>query len=321
MRGQERRWIIGLVAGLMLASGAAISPAQTVTKPNPDKPAIYDEKADTKALVEAAVAKAARDHSRVLVMFGGNWCGWCHKLHTVFKTEPKVRQALSGEYELVMLDIAAPGAEALMDEWKVERDKGVPYLIVLDERGVLVTRQDTGSLEEGDHHDPLKVAAFLQKHKAEPVEAAAQLESALARASSEDKRVLLHFGAPWCGWCHRLEDFLARPEIAAVMARDYIDLKIDVDRMTGAKEILARYPDAANSGIPWIVVLDSQGKPIITSESPKGNIGFPVEPHEIEHFVKMLKETARNLTTEQIESIETALQKSAETLKASQSSQ
>src|SRR6187397_2028590 len=49
------------------------------------KPAdIYDTKADGKELVAAATKKAVAQEKRVLVVFGGNWCGWCHKLHAFF---------------------------------------------------------------------------------------------------------------------------------------------------------------------------------------------------------------------------------------------
>jgi thiol:disulfide interchange protein len=310
-------WSLGF-AGLALAVLAAPALAQKTSTPT-ERPSIYDESADARDLVDKAVRKAARDHSRVLVMFGGNWCGWCHKLHAVLHTEPKVRQALSGEYELVMVDTAAPHAESLMDDWKVERDKGVPYLVVLDDSGQVVARQETASLEEGDHHDPDKLAAFLKTHKAEPADAAALLDDALARAGSEGKRVLLHFGAPWCGWCHRLEDFLAQPEIAALMSRDYVDLKIDVDRMSNARDVLARFPGAADSGIPWMAILDPDGRTLINSfaEPGKGNIGYPLEPHEIAHFVKMLRATARNLDDDAVNRIESALEAAAAKIKSS----
>src|SRR5262245_55240495 len=48
---------------------------------------IYDTKADAKQLIAKAVAKAKSENTRVLVMFGGNWCGWCHKLHGTLKSD------------------------------------------------------------------------------------------------------------------------------------------------------------------------------------------------------------------------------------------
>ena len=39
------------------------------------------------------------------------------------------------------------------------------------------------------------------------------LADAVARAGKEGKRVFLRFGAPWCPWCHRLDEFIGRKEI------------------------------------------------------------------------------------------------------------
>ena len=43
-------------------------------------------------------------NKRVLLMFGGDWCGWCHKLHDLFAKDNEIRRLLSYEYELVMVD-------------------------------------------------------------------------------------------------------------------------------------------------------------------------------------------------------------------------
>ena len=72
-----------------------------------------------------------------------------------------------------------------------------PYLTVLDATGKVVTHQETGALEEGDHHDPAKVLAFLEQHQAQPQVAAEVLALALKRAEQEHKRVFLAFEAPW----------------------------------------------------------------------------------------------------------------------------
>ena len=311
--------LTALSTGILATSGQAQESTQekfvvTLTKPAADRPAIYDEKADARQLVATGVFQAHRDHNRVLVMFGGNWCGWCHKLHTVFRTNGEIAKILRGEYVLVLIDTAAPQAAELMKEWSVDSSKGVPYLVVLDGEGKVVTHQETGALEDGDHHDPAKVKAFLEANQAPPTEARTVLKEALSRAAAEDKRVLLHFGAPWCGWCHRLDDFLARPEIATLVGKDYLDIKIDTERMPGGQEVLEEYCKK-QGGIPWTVILDASGKPLTNSDGPNGNIGYPAEPQEIAHFLSMLKQTARTLNADDLARLEKALQDAGEAIR------
>ena len=78
---------------------------------------------------------------------------------------------------------------------------GYPFLAVLDGASKVVTRQKTDPLEEGDHHDPAKVKAFLKEWSPPRLAASKVLEDGLAKASSEDKLAFLHFGSPTCGWC------------------------------------------------------------------------------------------------------------------------
>ena len=247
--------LAGILAMLGLFAGHASAQTESKIGAKPatstKKPSIYDAKADAKAQVAAATAKAARENKRVLLMFGGDWCGWCHKLHGLFATNAEIRRLLSYEYELVMVDTKAPHAPSCSrNARKGRQGVGFPFLAVLDQSGKLLVGQKTDPLEEGDHHDPKKVKDFLSRWTAEPKDARRLLRDALARASSDDKKVFLSFGAPWCGWCHRLENFLARPEISAILDRDFVMLKIDIDRMKGGKDMLSRYR-SQESGIPW----------------------------------------------------------------------
>ena len=52
---------------------------------------------------------------------------------------------------------------------------------------------------------------------------------------------------------------------------------------------------------------DSQGKVSVTSKFPQGNSGYPAQPAEIDHFMKMLNSSANTITPEELKTIETAL--------------
>ena len=102
--------------------------------------------------------------------------------------------------------------------------------------------------------------------------------------------------------------------MAKILSKDYIDLKIDTDRMTNGKEVADRLRKNKRGGIPWMVILDSEEKPLITSDGPKGNIGCHVQPHEREYFAEMLSKTRRNIGDEELSALNKALEAYAETL-------
>jgi thioredoxin-related protein len=297
--------VIPIVANAQEAKDATKTPA---------RPAIYDTKVDAKEQLKVVTALAHRDARRVLVMFGFNGCGWCHKLHGLFASDPEIHDLLAEEYVLATVDIEAPNADSLLRESKaalspeeLKKAIGFPFLAVFDGNGKVVTAQRTEPLEVGDHHDPAKVKAFLAKWATPKAVASKVFEEGLARASSEDKLVFLHFGAPSCGWCHKLDAFLAREDMAPILGREFVDVKLDLSRMTGAEEVLKKYAPDRSGGIPWFVFLDPKGNSIVTSDGPKGNIGYPAAPEEIEYFVSMLKKAAHKLSPAQIDQIESVL--------------
>ncbi|CAG0993063.1 hypothetical protein PHYC_02405 [Phycisphaerales bacterium] len=299
---------LALVSGTVALAQNSV-PAEVVQPAPSNAPAqepvkaVYDEKADVKADVSAALARAAKDNKRVLIQWGGNWCGWCIMLDKICTTDPEIKKTLGYEYEVVHVDIGRFDKNTdLVAQYGADIKSGVPYLTVLGADGKVVKNQETGSLEvekgavkDGIGHDRAKVLVFLQESAAMP-----RAEDVLARAKSEAARegkvVFLHFGAPWCGWCHRLENWMARPEIAAVLGKEFVDCKIDEDRMVGGKDLEKKF-NPKGGGIPWIAFVDGEGKVLATSDEPgKGNIGFPAQPNEIAHFEAMLKQVKKHLT-------------------------
>jgi thiol:disulfide interchange protein len=316
--------IRSLPVGLALAAVAIISvahpslaqdapaPAEPAQQAQPEKKkrkAIYDESAVASEQIAAAIAKASRENRRVLIQWGANWCGWCHLLHDLCAGDKDLKRKLSYEYDVVLVDIGRWDKNVdLAERYGADiKNQGVPYLTVLDGSGEVVANQEPGSLEDGTKHHPAKVMAFLEKHQAPYLNAESVLNEGLARAAKENQRVFLHFGAPWCGWCHRLEGWMAGADVAEILAKDFVDVKIDTDRMIGGMEMMARYTKGARTGIPWYAVLDAEGEVLVTSSAAGGNIGFPWEPQEIEAFAKLIAEGATRITPEEIEKLSIAL--------------
>ena len=145
------------------------------------------------------------------------------------------------------------------------------------------------------------------------------LQESLARASSDDKKVFLSFGAPWCGWCHRLENYLARPEVASILDRDFVVLKVDVDRMTRGKDVMKRFRPDDTGGIPWFAFLDSRGTKLATSDIMNGqNVGYPFEPKEIDAFMSTLEGQVRRIEPGQLARLRSSLEAAAQEIKAEQ---
>ena len=294
-----------IFAVALLIGAASLTGAEESAKEK--RPPIYQTDGKGMARVKEALALAQKENRRVLLMVGGNWCGWCHKLHDVFTKEPAIRALIGAEYDLVTIDSQAD--RAVIEKWKIE-PKGYPYLVVLDATGAKLTEQETGSLEIGSRHDPKKVQAFLERWKAAPLAAGEVFAAALKQAREQQKNVFLRVGTPWCRWCVRMDRFLAQPSVAKLLAQDYVVVKIDSQRMTGARAVIdeVRRP-GEGGGIPWFAFLDSEGRILVTSTRPgTGNVGFPVDRKtEIPHFVDMLKQTRSKISDADIAKVVEAL--------------
>jgi thioredoxin-related protein len=141
---------------LFPASGAEAPPKSA-------RPDIYDESADGTKQISDALELAKKNQQRVLLQFGANWCGWCHKLHKLFESDSQIAATLKQSYVMVMVDVNQ-GHNAQTDKkYGQPTTHGLPVIVILDSDGKQLVTQDTGELEEGDHHNPQKVLAFLNQ--------------------------------------------------------------------------------------------------------------------------------------------------------------
>ena len=127
---------------------------------------IYDTKADGNKQIADALKKAEPGHKRVLLMFGANWCVWCHRLHATLEHDDTIAKMLREKFEVVLIDVnTRNGIKRNADvnqRYGNPITHGLPVLVVVDASGKQLTTQDTGELESGDKHDPKKVLAFLE---------------------------------------------------------------------------------------------------------------------------------------------------------------
>jgi thioredoxin 1 len=152
------RWIaawIGAGAALALAAGTANSASRD----------IYPDPAQARADLAAALKTAAATHKRILIDFGGNWCGDCQVLDIYFHNEAN-RPILDANFVLVHVNIGHMDENVdIAREYKVPLEKGVPALAVLNENGKLLFSQQTGQFEAMRRMESSAVTQFLVQWK------------------------------------------------------------------------------------------------------------------------------------------------------------
>ncbi len=126
---------------------------------------IYSATADAHAEVAQAIRTAAQEHKRVLLDFGGNWCGDCQVLDIYFHQQPN-SAILDKNYVLVDIDIGHMDKNVdVAEKYDVPLKRGVPALAVLDSHGHLLYSQKNGEFESMRRMDPGSVTQFLNQWK------------------------------------------------------------------------------------------------------------------------------------------------------------
>jgi uncharacterized protein YyaL (SSP411 family) len=121
---------------------------------------------------------------------------------------------------------------------------------------------------------------YLRSAAHQPIDWHEWGEEAFAKARAEEKPVLLDIGAVWCHWCHVIDrESYENPEIAAMINRLYIPVKVDRDERP---DVDARYQSAVSAisgqgGWPLTAFLTPEGKPFFggTYFPPEDAMGRP----------------------------------------------
>jgi thiol:disulfide interchange protein len=126
---------------------------------------IYSDTADAHSEIQNALTTAAREHKRVILDFGGNWCGDCQVLDIYFH-DPVNAGLLNANYVLVHVSIGRYDRNTdLAEKYQVPLKRGVPGLAVLDAHGRVLYSQKNGEFESMGKMESSSVTQFLNKWK------------------------------------------------------------------------------------------------------------------------------------------------------------
>ncbi|MCP4419851.1 MAG: DUF255 domain-containing protein [Chloroflexi bacterium] len=120
----------------------------------------YDPARDPEADVQAAVELAQASNKHILLIAGGEWCGWCHILEAYFHDTPSVEALLRENYLIVKVNFSEENENDVFFAQYPEIT-GYPHFFILESNGSFIRSQPTGVLESGDSYDEQSMVDFL----------------------------------------------------------------------------------------------------------------------------------------------------------------
>jgi thioredoxin-related protein len=120
------------------------------------------------------------------------------------------------------------------------------------------------------------------------------LKTAIQRAMTEKKHILVQFGGNWCPWCLRFHALVeGTPRLDSLMKADYIYLLANVPRDKAKRDykLFEEYGYPNRFGFPVFVILDKSGTRLNTQDSDAFEHPGPgvkgYDTAKVERFLKM----------------------------------
>lgn len=99
----------------------------------------------------------------------------------------------------------------------------------------------------------------------EAANAKTDIEQAVAAAKTTRRSVLVIFGANWCPDCRALDAALKKAKTAALIAKTFIVVKVDVGNFDRNISVAEQYGNPIKRGIPAAVVLSPESQVLYTT--------------------------------------------------------
>ncbi len=111
------------------------------------------------------------------------------------------------------------------------------------------------------------LAQALEQPYDATADAKAEVKQALAAGHKAHKPTLLIFGANWCGDCRALDKSLHTDKNAALIAKRFEVVKVDVGNWDHNLDVANAYGNPIEKGIPAAVVVSPDGKVVYTTKA------------------------------------------------------
>jgi thiol-disulfide isomerase/thioredoxin len=148
-----------------------------------------------------------------------------------------------------------------------------------------------------------------------PPPARTVVANAVEQAKKENKAVMVIFHASWCGWCKRLDAWMAKPDVKSFFDKEFVvvhltvlenDPKQKVNENAGGVDMMEAWK-GKDAGLPFTVMLDGEGKMVANSNTEKdgtaGNIGCPWKAEEQDWFFGMIQKARPTAPKAQIDAL------------------
>jgi thiol:disulfide interchange protein len=130
-------------------------------------PDIYPDPSHARADIAGALKSAAATHRRILLDFGGNWCGDCRVLD-IYMHDGKNKPLIDQNFVVVHINIGQMDANLdLAEKYEIPLQRGVPALAVLSDRGKLLYSQKNGEFEAMRRMESASLTEFLVQWRPE----------------------------------------------------------------------------------------------------------------------------------------------------------
>jgi protein disulfide-isomerase len=126
----------------------------------PKAPGPYDERADAKAALQAAMV-GAEARSSVLVVFGANWCEDCRALDKAMNAEPNA-SLIARSFQVVKIDVGNFDHNLdIVAAYDNPIKKGIPAAVLLTPDGKVIYATRAGELSSARRMGDNGIHEFL----------------------------------------------------------------------------------------------------------------------------------------------------------------